>query len=76
MTYRVQEEVSDIVVHQQFKDRIDQILQKMVNDMDNFVFLHMDVHPSARDVEHCLEELASAYITLESSANYRGQQVG
>jgi methyl-accepting chemotaxis protein len=72
---RVQGEVSDTLVHLQFQDRVGQILQNVVADMEKFV-ARMDGQPSALDVDRWLAELASTYTTLEQSAIHRGQQAG
>jgi methyl-accepting chemotaxis protein len=47
---RVQGEVSDTLVHLQFQDRVGQILQNVVADMEKFM-THLDGHPSALDVD-------------------------
>jgi methyl-accepting chemotaxis protein len=70
---RVQGEVSDTLVHLQFQDRVGQILQNVVADMEKFM-AHLNGQPSALDVDHWLEELASTYTTLEQAAIHRGQQ--
>ena len=70
---RVQGEVSDTLVHLQFQDRVGQILQNVVADMEKFV-ARMDGHPSVLDVDRWLAELASTYTTLEQAAIHRGQQ--
>jgi methyl-accepting chemotaxis protein len=72
---RVQGEVSDTLVHLQFQDRVGQILQNVVADMEKFVS-RMNGQPSALDVDHWLAELASTYTTLEQSAIHHGQQAG
>jgi methyl-accepting chemotaxis protein len=72
---RVQGEVSDTLVHLQFQDRVGQILQNVVSDMEKFVS-RMDGQPSALDVDRWLAELASTYTTVEQSAIHKGQQAG
>jgi len=72
---RVQGEVSDTLVHLQFQDRVGQILQNVVTDMEKFV-ARMNGQPSALDVDRWLAELASTYTTLEQSAIHRGQRAG
>jgi methyl-accepting chemotaxis protein len=72
---RVQGEVSDTLVHLQFQDRVGQILQNVVADMEKFIS-RMDGQPSALDVDRWLAELASTYTTLEQNAIHRGQQAG
>ena len=72
---RVQAEVSETLVQLQFQDRVGQILQNVVGDMEKFVS-RLDGQPSALDVDLWLAELASTYTTLEQSAIHRGQQAG
>ena len=63
---RVQAEVSDTLVHLQFQDRVGQILQNVVADMEKFIS-RMDGHPSSLDVDRWLAELAGTYTTLEQN---------
>jgi methyl-accepting chemotaxis protein len=70
---RVQGEVSETLVHLQFQDRVGQILQNVVADMEKFV-ARVGGHPSALDVDRWLAELASTYTTLEQTAVHRGQR--
>jgi methyl-accepting chemotaxis protein len=70
---RVQSEVSDTLVHLQFQDRVGQILQNVVADMEKFVS-RLGGHPSALDVDHWLAELASTYTTREQNAIHQGHQ--
>ncbi|MGA2082993.1 MAG: methyl-accepting chemotaxis protein [Holophaga sp.] len=68
---RVQEEVSDSLVQFQYQDRIGQILQSVVADMEKFLS-RLCGHPSALEVERWLTELAASYTTLEQQAIHRG----
>jgi methyl-accepting chemotaxis protein len=72
---RVQGEVSDTLVHLQFQDRVGQILQNVVADMEKFM-THLDGQPSALDVDRWLAELAGTYTTLEQNAIHQGHQAG
>ncbi|MDR3672623.1 MAG: methyl-accepting chemotaxis protein [Holophaga sp.] len=72
---RVQGEVSDTLVHLQFQDRVGQILQNVVTDMEKFM-THLDGQPSALDVDRWLAELAGTYTTLEQNAIHQGRQAG
>jgi methyl-accepting chemotaxis protein len=69
---RVQREVSESLVQFQFQDRVGQILQSVVTDMEKFLS-RMDAHPSALDVDRWLEELAGTYTTQEQDAIHRGR---
>jgi len=68
---RVQEEVSDSLVQFQYQDRIGQILQSVVADMEKFLS-RLGGHLSAPEVERWLDELAASYTTLEQQAIHRG----
>ena len=70
---RVQGEVSETLVQLQFQDRVGQILQNVVTDMEKFIS-RLGGQPSALDVDRWLAELASTYTTLEQAAIHRGQQ--
>ena len=72
---QVQDEVSETLVHLQFQDRVSQILQSVVADMEKFL-ARMEGHPSALDVDRWMTELAGTYTTLEQAAIHRGQQAG
>ncbi|MDR3669302.1 MAG: methyl-accepting chemotaxis protein [Holophaga sp.] len=72
---RVQGEVSDTLVHLQFQDRVGQILQNVVTDMEKFM-TRLDGQPSALDVDRWLTELAGTYTTLEQNAIHQGRQAG
>jgi methyl-accepting chemotaxis protein len=71
----VRGEVSETLVHLQFQDRVGQILQSVVADMEKFL-ARMQGHPSALDVDRWMTELASTYTTFEQTAIHRGQQAG
>jgi len=71
---QVRGEVAQTLVHLQFQDRCDQILQNVVADMDKFLHRTQGL-PSALDVDGWLAELAATYTTLEQSAIHRGEQV-
>jgi methyl-accepting chemotaxis protein len=71
---RVQGEVSETLVHLQFQDRVSQILQSVVQDMEKFLERSQG-QPSALDVERWLQELSSTYTTLEQAAIHRGESV-
>jgi methyl-accepting chemotaxis protein len=72
---QVRGEVSETLVHLQFQDRVSQILQSVVTDMEKFL-ARMEGHPSALDVDRWMTELASTYTTFEQAAIHRGQQAG
>ena len=71
---RVQREVSESLVQFQFQDRVGQILQNVIADMEKFLS-RLDGHPSALDVERWLTELAGTYTTQEQDAIHRGARV-
>lgn len=71
---RVQGEVSETLVHLQFQDRVGQILQNVVQDMEKFLS-RTGGNPSALEVDRWLAELASTYTTSEQTAIHRGEKV-
>jgi len=70
---RVQEEISDTLVNLQFQDRVSQILQSVVGDMEKFASW-LELHPPAVEVEQWLSELEHTYTTHEQRAIHRGQE--
>jgi len=71
---QVRGEVSETLVHLQFQDRVDQILQNVVSDMEKFL-ARTQGGPTALDADRWLEELHSTYTTREQAAIHRGDQV-
>jgi methyl-accepting chemotaxis protein len=69
----VDQEVSETIVHLQFQDRVSQILQNVVQDMEKFTE-HMAHPASALDEARWLEALERTYTTLEERAIHRGQE--
>ena len=70
---RVQEEISETLVNLQFQDRVSQILQSVVGDMEKFASW-LELHPPAVEVEQWLSELEHTYTTHEQRAIHRGQE--
>jgi len=68
----VQEEISETLVHLQFQDRVSQILQSVVADMDKFQ-VHLSENPTALEVDQWLSELAQTYTTHEQKALHWGE---
>jgi len=69
---RVRLEVSESLVQFQFQDRVGQILDNVVADMEKFL-ARLDGHPSALDVDRWLAELAGTYTTQEQDAIHQGR---
>jgi methyl-accepting chemotaxis protein len=72
---RVQAEISDTLVHLQFQDRVGQILQSVVADMEKFLSAAGEGAASL-DVDRWRSELMRTYTTLEQTAVHQGQQAG
>ena len=72
---RVQEEISETLVHLQFQDRVGQILQSVVGDMEKFL-ASAESGAASLDVDRWLAELKRTYTTLEQSAIHGGHQAG
>jgi len=68
---RVQGEISETLVHLQFQDRVSQILQTVVADMEKFI-THLGGNPTVLDVDRWLQELKQTYTTLEQTAIHHG----
>jgi methyl-accepting chemotaxis protein len=69
---RMGEEISGTLVHLQFQDRVGQILQSVVADMEKFSD-RLETHPSSLEVEKWLQELQRTYTTAEQRALHHGQ---
>ncbi|NTV75149.1 MAG: chemotaxis protein [Holophaga sp.] len=67
------QEISSTLVHLQFQDRVGQILQSVVADMEKFSH-RLEHHPSSLEVDQWLAELATTYTTAEQLAIHRGEQ--
>ena len=68
---RVQGEISETLVHLQFQDRVTQILQNVVQDMDKFASW-IRQQPADFDVDRWLSELEKTYTTREQRAIHHG----
>ena len=68
----VQGEISETLVHLQFQDRIGQILQSVVQDMEKFQN-RMAHNPTAVEVDQWLAELEETYTTREQKALHHGE---
>ncbi|HLO65967.1 MAG TPA: methyl-accepting chemotaxis protein, partial [Holophaga sp.] len=64
-------EISGTLVHLQFQDRVSQILQSVIDDMERFV-RHLEEGGGA-DAETWLRDLERTYTTLEQQAVHRGE---
>jgi len=67
------QEISSTLVHLQFQDRVGQILQSVVADMEKFSH-RLEHHPSSLEVDQWLAELETTYTTAEQLAIHRGEQ--
>jgi methyl-accepting chemotaxis protein len=70
---RVRQEVSESLVQFQFQDRVGQILQNVIADMEKFLG-RLQGAPTALDVDRWLADLAGTYTTQEQEAIHRGGQ--
>jgi methyl-accepting chemotaxis protein len=66
-------EISGTLVHLQFQDRVGQILQSVVADMEKFSH-RLEHHPAGLQADQWLRELESTYTTSEQQAVHHGQQ--
>jgi len=66
-------EISGTLVHLQFQDRVGQILQSVVADMEKFSH-RLEHHPAGLQADQWLRELESTYTTSEQQALHHGQQ--
>ncbi|MBP1627331.1 MAG: methyl-accepting chemotaxis sensory transducer [Holophagaceae bacterium] len=69
---QMQGEISETLVHLQFQDRIGQILQSIVRDMEKFQN-RLAHNPTALEVDQWLSELENTYTTEEQKAIHRGE---
>lgn len=69
---RMQGDISETLIHLQFQDRIGQILQSVVQDMEKFQD-RLGHNPSALEVDQWLEELQNTYTTAEQQAVHQGK---
>ncbi len=67
------EQISGTLVHLQFQDRVGQILQSVIADMEKFSD-RLQHHPSSLEVDRWLAELERTYTTSEQQAIHRGEQ--
>ncbi len=67
------QEISSTLVHLQFQDRVGQILQSVVADMEKFSH-RLEHHPTSLEVDQWLAELETTYTTAEQLAIHRGEQ--
>jgi len=65
------EEISGTLVHLQFQDRVGQILQSVVADMEKFAH-RLEHHPTGLEVEQWLADLARTYTTTEQLVLHHG----
>ena len=73
VTSRVEGEIADILLHLQFQDRVCQILESVILDMEKFAS-RPDGVPSAPDAERWLAEMELGYTTVEQEALHRGKE--
>jgi len=66
-------ELSETLVHLQFQDRVGQILQSVIADMEKFA-ARLAHEPSTLEVDQWLRELESTYTTTEQQRVHRGGQ--
>jgi methyl-accepting chemotaxis protein len=64
-------EISGVLVHLQFQDRVGQILQSVVGDMEKFT-AHLREQAPDLDIDQWLRDLEDSYTTLEQKAIHRG----
>lgn len=69
---RVQNQVAETLVDLQFQDRVNQILESTIRDMEKFTSRLEHPH-RVEDVDDWLRELSSTYTTEEQKALHRGQ---
>ena len=67
---RVQGEIAETLVHLQFQDRVSQILQNVVTDMEKC----QQAQGASLDVDRWRSELKQTYTTLEQAAIHQGAQ--
>ena len=72
VTRQVDGEISGVLLHLQFQDRVGQILQSVVTDMRKFEG-HAGEQDTSLDVDLWLQELERSYTTLEQQAIHRGE---
>ena len=70
---RVSEDISGSLVHFQFQDRVGQILQNVIADMEKFSH-RLEHHPDRLELDSWLAELERSYTTAEQQAIHRGEQ--
>lgn len=75
MSREVDGEISETLVHLQFQDRVNQILQIVAEDMGKFAEW-IQHHPSELEVDQWLKELESTYTTEEQHALHHGDRAG
>ncbi|HNX93999.1 MAG TPA: methyl-accepting chemotaxis protein [Holophaga sp.] len=75
MSREVDGEISETLVHLQFQDRVNQILQTISEDMDKFS-AWIQHHPSELEVDRWLKELENTYHTEEQHALHHGDRAG
>ncbi|HWQ08377.1 MAG TPA: methyl-accepting chemotaxis protein, partial [Holophaga sp.] len=68
VTTRVEAEISDILLNLQFQDRVSQILESVIHDMEKFAS-----GPDA-DADHWLAEMEQGYTTAEQRAIHHGDE--
>ena len=64
---RVSEDISGSLVHFQFQDRVGQILQNVIADMEKFAH-RLEHHPDRMELEDWLADLERTYTTAEQQA--------
>jgi methyl-accepting chemotaxis protein len=67
----VQHGISEAIVHFQFQDRVSQILQTVVVDMEK-LSARLKQHPSGLELNQWLDELERTYTTQEQFALHKG----
>lgn len=71
---KVQSGISDALVHFQFQDRVSQILQTVIQDMERLT-RWVEHNPSGLEADTWLMELERTYTTEEQLALHRGDEV-
>jgi methyl-accepting chemotaxis protein len=69
----VQEGISEALVHFQFQDRVSQILQIVVADMEK-LSARLETNPTGLELNRWLDDLERTYTTQEQIALHRGTE--
>jgi len=71
---KVQQDISEALMHFQFQDRVSQILQTVVHDMEK-LSSWVEENPTSLEMGQWLENLKSTYTTQEQIAIHQGIEV-